>query len=224
MGNIMEENFNIINYLKIVDLSLLNIFDYLDLGGNSSDIVLVDDKMVLNLNSKTKKLLEGFIINNINNSIYYGRTNILVNSCEPYNNWRNSIEKIEKKIGKCLIFDESLYIDELKLNSFLNDLFKRLPNINAKLITKCYHKTFSSYVNVSSRGTIKYLNFKNIDIYDTYSILENILSNFGIITIDDFNYNIIYDGNSKFKHNRKLKYDSSIIDMVKVQLIEQGII
>lgn len=219
-----EENFNIINYLKIIDLSLLNIFDYLDFGGNSNDIVLVDEKMVLNLNTRTKKLLEGFIINNINNSIYYGKTNILVNSCEPYNNWRNSIEKLDTKFGKCLISDESLYIDELKLNTFLNNLFKRLPNINAKLITKCYHKTFSSYVNISSRNCVKYLDFKNIDIFDSFSILEKILTNFGILTIDDFNYNIICDGNGKFCHNYKLKYDSSIIDMVKVQLIEQGIL
>lgn len=224
MGSIVEENFNVINYLKIVDLSLLNIFDYLDFGANSNDIVLINDKMVLNLNNRTKKLLEGFIINNINNSIYYGRTNILVNSCEPYNNWRNSVEKLESKVGKCLILDESLYVDELKLNTFLNNLFKRLPNINAKLLTKCFHKTFASYVNISSKGSIKYLDFKNIDIFDTYSILEEILSNFGILTIDDFKYNIIYDGNTKFCHSYHLKYDSSIIDMVKVQLIEQGII
>ena len=104
----IEENFNIINYLKIVDLSLLNIFDYLDFSNVTEDLTTIKDKWALTINPRTKKLLEGFIINNVNNSIYYGKTNILVNSCEPYNNWRNSIEKINSKFGKCLISDDSL--------------------------------------------------------------------------------------------------------------------
>ena len=219
-----EENFNIINYLKIVDLSLLNIFDYLDFSNVTEDLTTINDKLALTINPRTKKLLEGFIINNVNNSIYYGKTNILVNSCEPYNNWRNSVEKINSKFGKCLISDDSLYVDDLKLNTFLNDLFQRLPNINAKLITKYFHKTFSSYVNISSKASLKYLNLKEVDMFDTFSILDDILTNFGSVTLDDFGYHIIYDGNMNFNHGSNLKYDSSIIDLIKVQLIEQGII
>lgn len=221
----IEENFNIINYLKIVDLSLLNIFDYLDFSNVTEDLTTINDKLALTINPRTKKLLlEGFIINNVNNSIYYGKTNILVNSCEPYNNWRNSVEKINSKFGKCLISDDSLYVDDLKLNTFLNDLFQRLPNINAKLITKYFHKTFSSYVNISSKASLKYLNLKEVDMFDTFSILDDILTNFGSVTLDDFGYHIIYDGNMNFNHGSNLKYDSSIIDLIKVQLIEQGII
>ena len=54
------ESYNFINYLKIIDLSLLNVFDYLDINDQDSSLILSDERIVLNLNSKTKKLLEGF--------------------------------------------------------------------------------------------------------------------------------------------------------------------
>ena len=58
------EKFNLINYLKIIDLSLLNIFDYLDLD-NGPTLVEQNNKLVLNFNSDTKKLLESFVLNNL---------------------------------------------------------------------------------------------------------------------------------------------------------------
>ena len=61
-------------------------------------------------------------------------------------------------------------------------------------------------------------------MFDTFSILDDILTNFGSVTLDDFGYHIIYDGNMNFNHGSNLKYDSSIVDLIKVQLIEQGII
>lgn len=214
------ESYNFINYLKIIDLSLLNVFDYLDINDQDSSLILSDERIVLNLNSKTKKLLEGFIINNINDSLYYGKTNILINTCSPYNNWRNQSNKI--KLEKCILIDESLYVDEILFNQFINELFKRLPNLNAKYSSKSYTGFISSYINISSQKNVKYLNFNEIDIYDSYSILNSILSNFGIITSDELKYNIIKDGNIEFRHNTSC--DSYIIDQVKNQLVNQGIL
>ena len=82
-----------------------------------------------------------------------------------------------------------------------------------------YHKGITQSATV-----LKYLNLKEVDMFDTFSILDDILTNFGSVTLDDFGYNIIYDGNMNFNHGPNLKYDSSIVDLIKVQLIEQGII
>ena len=51
----IEENFNIINYLKLVDLSLLNIFDYLDFSNVTEDLTTINDKLALTINPRTKK-------------------------------------------------------------------------------------------------------------------------------------------------------------------------
>ena len=72
MNNIKNEeylkNYNIINYIKIIDLSLLNLLDYSEIGDEKySHFDENINKIVIDLNSNSKKLLEGFIINNINN-------------------------------------------------------------------------------------------------------------------------------------------------------------
>lgn len=218
------EAYNFINYLKIIDLSLLNIFDYLDINDQDSSLVLTDDKIILNLNSKSKKLLEGFIINNINDALYYGKTNILINTCSPYNNWRNSLEVKKNKKEKCILIDDSIYVDEVYLNQFINEIFKKLPTLNAAFTSRSYKSQFISttYINISSQKNVKYLNFEEIDIYDSFSILNSILSNFGTILMDDSKYNIIKDGNVEFRHNTSC--ESYIIDIVKNQLINQNIL
>jgi hypothetical protein len=218
------EAYNFINYLKIIDLSLLNIFDYLDFDDPDSSLVLTDNKIVLNLNAKSKKLLEGFIINNINDALYYGKTNILINTCSPYNNWRNSLNNNKNKNEKCILIDESIYVDEVYLNQFINEIFKKLPTLNAAFTQKSFNNQFISttFVNISSQKNVKYLNFSEIDIYDSYSILNSILSNFGNILMDELKYNIIKDGNIEFRHNTNC--ESYIVDIVKNQLINQNIL
>ena len=81
--------FNIIDYIYIVDLSLLNYIDYIDV---IEDAYQINDKQqfCLNLTARNKKILAEFIINNINNNIQYGKQNIIVNTCKPMQNWRQS--------------------------------------------------------------------------------------------------------------------------------------
>ena len=56
------QNYNIIDYIQIIDLSLLNFIDYLEVIEDSYQINS-DGQLHLNLNAKNKKILTGFIIN-----------------------------------------------------------------------------------------------------------------------------------------------------------------
>lgn len=206
------ETYNLINYLKIIDLSLLNLFDYVDYQNDL--YVDSDEKMVLNFNGKAKEILESLLIRNINNAAFYGKENIIVNTCIPKDNWR-TIEQIVQKVGqKYIVTDESIYIDNIKMNMFFDNFFKRAENSNNFFNRK------SNSIMLSSN--IKFISFKSIDIYDAFRMINNILSNFGYIRKDDFNYNLIKDGNNVFMHGTS--FVSELLDEVRLMLINKGVI
>lgn len=232
MNNIKNEeylkNYNIINYIKIIDLSLLNLLDYSEIGDEKySHFDENINKIVIDLNSNSKKLLEGFIINNINNELYYNRTNIILNTCNPMKNWRQYERKKALKANKCYVLDQSIYIDELKLNSFINSIFEKLPSRTAVLLKKDlafskHEKIISSNVSISINENVKFLEFENVDLYDAELILKHYLNNIGSLLISDLNYIIIRDGNYGYSHSQSIS--NTVLDDVRLQLLEKGII
>lgn len=233
MNNIKKDetlkDYNIINYLKIVDLSLLNLLDYSDIGEEKYSYYDENtNKIVIDLNSNTKKLLEGFIINNINNEIYYNRTNIIINTCNPMKNWRQYERGKALKLNKCIIKDDSIYIDEIKLNTFINSIFEKIPSKTAVLIKRnlsFYNngKILSANVSIPTvKDEIKFLEFENIDLYDAELILKHYLNDVGSLLISDLNYIIIRDGNYDYSHTQNIS--NTVLDDVRFQLLEKGII
>lgn len=219
------ENFNIINYIKIVDVSLLNLLDYSDISEYQySHYDENMNKIVIDINAESKKLLEGFIINNINNELYYNRINIIVNTCNPMKNWRQYERGKALRINKCEILDDSIFIDELKLNSFLNSIFEKLPNKEATLVKKINFKnnSISSNISIPLNNNIKFLEFNEIDYYDVNTILKHYLSNIGNLLTIEPNYIIIKDGNMNYSH--KERFPTDIWENVRFQLLEKGII
>ena len=215
----VTESYNLINYLKIIDLSLLNLLDYVEINETSS-LVEENNKLVLNLNASSKKLLEGFIINNINNETYYGKRNILVNTCKPSHNWRNTDKKI--KTSRIIISDSSIYIDEIKLNNLADSVFKKLPSLTAVLSKKTMSKEVSK-MQVSIQKELKLLEFEELDLTDSYILLNKILSTFGIVNKDFVNYNLIGDGNNVYFHNVS-ELSSEFSKKVQYELMKKGII
>ena len=108
--------------------------------------------------------IQDFIINNINNELYYNRTNIILNTCNPMKNWRQYERKKASKVNKCYVLDQSIYIDELKLNSFINSIFEKLPSRTAVLLKKDltfskHEKVISSNVSIPINENVKFLEF-----------------------------------------------------------------
>lgn len=49
--------FNFINFIRIVDVSLLNLIDYSDFTDEGTYVIDDNGQLCINLNSKTKKIL-----------------------------------------------------------------------------------------------------------------------------------------------------------------------
>jgi len=220
--------------VRIVDLSLLNFLDYSDI--NEYNLYENNDgKFVVNLNMKTKKILEAFIINNINDNIQYGKNNIIINTCQPMQNWRQIERDHAIKSCKYKTVDSSVYIDEIKLNQNIDNFFKRLPKITEKYISNTFsslddtsainirHKNISDLMRkMYLTKNVNYIQINSIDICDMYKILKIYLSNIGDLNFDDFNYNIIVDGNDTYIHN--CYFPDEILEEVRLKLLEKGIL
>ena len=198
---------------------MLSLFDYVDL--NDDKLMLVeDDRLLLKFSANCKRLLEGFVVSTINDSTYYGKHNILLNSCKPEKNWRNIEKRAPKKV-MLKIKDASVFIDELKFNSFVADLYKRLPTISTVLNKKNAWQNSVSKIPVYIQKDVEFLQFDDIDLFDSYTALDKILSSFGIVNKDDLNYNIIEDRNCEFSHDGIV---SELFERVRLELIKKGII
>lgn len=211
--------YNFINFIHIVDLSLLNFIDYSDFIEGSC-LYQEDDKIHLNLNSKTRKILTSFIVDNINNSLHYGKTNIVINTCKPMKNWRQDLRKAAVRNYKYCIVDESIYIDELKLNVFADKIFNKLPKLDLNKVNKDTPELGKEVLKLNPNVT--YLSFETIDLWDANSLAKHILTNIGSITFDTICYNVIKDGNCIYPHTSN--YPSEIIDLFRLNLTQKGLI
>ena len=213
------QSFNFINFIHIVDLSLLNFIDYSDVIEDSYQIN-EQGQLILNLNANTRKILAGFIINNINDNIQYGKTNIIINTCKPMQNWRQIQRTKAIRSYKYKIIDESIYIDEIKLNQYLDTIYFKLPSLNLNNIPDVISN--KSVLEFNIKNNVKCLQFDTLDIWDTYSLLKTLLSNVGSLTFDSLNYNIIIDGNYVYVHNSNFTDD--IRDIVRLELLQKAIL
>jgi len=213
--------FNIIDYVYIVDLSLLNYIDYLDV---IEDAYQINDKQqfCLNLNSKNKKILTEFIINNINNNIQYGKQNIIINTCKPMQNWRQTLRGNALRSYKYKIIDDSIYVDMIKFNQFIDNLFEKIQHINLNKLLK--GKTNNHDIQISLQNKVKFLEYENLDIFDVITILNKLLTNIGSVNYNTLNYNniIVIDGNCEYIHNSVCPDET--INIVHRNLIEKEIL
>ena len=218
MGSVLEF-YNLINYLKIVDLSLLNLLDYVEIN-ESKALTLDNDRLVLNLNAPTRRLLEGFIVNNINNETYYGKHNILVNTCKPANNWRNPGRRSDA--SRIMANDSSVCIDMIRLNSLADSVFRKLPSM-AESFSAERRLANGAKAPLSIQKDLKIVEFTELDLADSYVIMGKILAAFGFVNRDGVNYNIIRDGNGEYFHDVG-ELDEGLYGKVRLELMKKGII
>ena len=212
-------SYNFINFIHIVDLSLLNFIDYSDFIEGAC-LYQDDGKIYLNINTKTKKILTSFIVDNINNCLHYGKQNIIINTCKPMKNWRQELRKAAVRNYKYCIVDNSIYIDEFKLNVFADNIFKKLPKLDLNKVNKDTPELGKNILKLNPNAM--YMSFNTIDLWDANSLAKNFLSNIGSVTFDQLSYNIIKDGNDIYEHTAN--YPLEIIDEFRLNLTQKGLI
>ncbi len=213
------QSYNFINFIHVVDISLLNFIDYYELE-NGTLPINENGQIYLALTTTNKKILTSFIIDNINSLLHYGKINVVINTCKPMKNWRQYSRNAAVRNYKYKILDDSVYIDELKFNSFIDHIFNHLPKINIKKINILRDQIGKYPISINSN--IHYLEFQNIDITDIKNLTNMLLANIGSITFDLTNYNIIDDGNMIYEHNSS--YSNEIIDEFRLTLAQNGLI
>ena len=219
------QNYNFINFIKIVDLSLLNFIDYTSYADSYSEEALLIsneyNQLQINLNPKARKLITSLILNNISNQIHYGKMNIIVNTCKPMQNWRQYKRKAAIKSYKYVIQDESIAVDLIKLNQWLDKLYTKLPTINVKNFNTEF-LNITKLNNINTYNNIKYIEFNELDVWDAYRLLSDFLKYNGNLAFDKLNYNIISDGNREYAHDSI--FTDEIKENIRLQRIEKGII
>lgn len=219
------QNYNFINFIKIVDLSLLNFIDYASYTDSYSEEALMIsneyNQLQINLNPKARKLITSLILNNISNQIHYGKMNIIINTCKPMQNWRQYKRKAAIKSYKYVIQDESIAVDLIKLNQWLDKLYTKLPTINVKNFNTEF-LNITKLNNINTYNNIKYVEFNELDVWDAYRLLSDFLKYNGNLAFDKLNYNIISDGNREYAHDSN--FTDEIKENIRLQLIEKGII
>ena len=227
-------NFNIINFVQIVDLSLLNFLDYAYV--NESQLYEnADGKLVVNLDNENKKVLEAYIINNINDNIQYGKNNLIVNTCQPMQNWRQVERNHALKRCKYKIVDDSVYVDEIKLNQLADKIFRRLPKLTEHAIKKTFNaleytnadelreKSVSDLIKrLYMSNNINFIEFEAVDIHDAYDAIKTCLMNIGDLNFLSFNYNVVADGNDDYMHCHS--FPDEVLEDVRLNLKSKGII
>lgn len=220
------QNFNFINFIKIVDLSLLNFIDYANYDTYYSEESLMysndSDKLQINLTPKSQKILISLILNNINSALNYGKTNIIINTCKPMQNWRQYERNAAIKSYRYIIQDDSIALDLIKFNQWIDKLYSKLPTLNIKNFSNQYLN--SQYLNNIDiyKNNIIYLEFNELDVWDAYTLLKIYLKYNGSLSFDEVNYNIISDGNQGYSHGSIFPDD--IKESVRLQLNSKGII
>jgi hypothetical protein len=216
------QHFNIINYIHILDLSILNFVDYLDVIENRYELN-ENQQLPINLTSKNKKILTGFIINNINNNIQVGTQNLIINTCKPMQNWRQYSRGNAVRSYKYKLIDESIYIDLIKFNQFVDSVFCKLPTLNLNKVSETYLGE-NDILKFKFQNKIKCLQFETIDTIDTINILHTLLKSLGNVNYNTLSYNnlIVTDGNHEYAHGSVCSGD--VVDIIRRNLLEKGIL
>lgn len=220
------QSYNFINFIKVVDLSLLNFIDYVNYTSeyNEETLLFSNDlnQLEINLNPQCRKLLTSLILNNINNALHYGKTNIVINTCKPMQNWRQYNRGSAVRSYKYIIQDESIAFDIIKFNQWLDRLYKHLPKLNIKNFnTDFLQNSILNNIDIY-KNNVKYIEFNDIDVFDAYKLLETYLKHSGQLSFDLLQYNIISDGNHEYSHGGT--FTDEIQEEFHLQLLNKGII
>ena len=194
---------SIINYSEILSEALLNVLDSSCL--NDEEIILLNLK---NKNNKDifKQTLDRSIKNVLSNN--FGKVNILIKSCKPYNNWRKELRGHALKAYTYSLIDNEIRYDKRHLDSFIMSQYKKLTK-NKTQVNKIFHL---------AQDELDYLDIKNVI---KYFVGENFISEY------KSSYNILEDNNLNYIHrvnSEIVKIPEYLFSYMKFKLNEFGVI
>lgn len=179
--------FKIINYVEVCSNSLLATFDSVNQKYDANG------KLYLDLDRSAREILEFHIKSNLKNERHFGYKNIILNTCRPYNNWRQHERGSVIKACKYAFSDETVTADKQKLEHFLDKLWNQ------------FETEFKEFTLLSS---------SELDLQDLQTAVEK---NIGIdcLSVPPYYY-ILKDSNIEYEHKELLP--AHIINEVETKL------
>jgi hypothetical protein len=168
---------NCLNYVEIASNAILAIID-----NDTSFYQFIDKEHIeLNINNDCKKQLKFYINSFINANYHYGKKNMIINTCRPFDNWIKELRGSALKETKYAITDSLLICDKQKLENTLDTIWKQLKN---------------------DKHNFYFVQHTHLDILDLTNILNNLLN--GTLTFAPCSYIMIRDANSDYYHNNQI--------------------
>lgn len=188
--------YNIINYIDICSNVLLSILD-----NDQCIIERIEDRDNIIIDKKLKKFLFFYIKSFINDRYCYGKQNIVLNSCKPFENFRK---------------DEN---DNIITSPKYEITDKLYFNIDLPLLENILDKIWYKLKNDDMLGRFIFLSNKNTDIVDYINIMRRYIDN---LCIDKCHYFFLEDKNNEYLHYNNIS--NNIIFEVETELRKYEII
>lgn len=188
--------FNVINYIDVCSNALLAMID-----NDECIIDRVDDIDTIQIDNNFKKFIYFYIKNFINDKHSYGKQNIILNSCKPFENFRSNENDNKITQSKYNLVDKQFFnIDNSKLEVILDKVWDKLKNDGLM-------------------GKFIFISNKRVDIFDIISIMRIYINN---LSIDKCHYFMLEDTNNEYLHYNNI--DNDIITEVETELRRKEII
>ena len=187
---------NIINYIDICSNALLAIID-----NDECIIEKIDDKDNIYIDNNFKKIFYFYIKTFINDKFSYGKQNIIINSCKPYENFR----QIEN--------DNKITLPKYNLTD------KQYFNIDLQCLEGYLDKVWDKLKNDDMLGKFIFLSNNRVDIVDMINIMRQYIS---YLSIDKCHYFMLEDTNNEYLHYNNI--DKDILLEVETELRRKEII
>jgi hypothetical protein len=169
----VTKNINLINYIDLCSLSILSIIDRDECSYDGSFIVL---------DRSFREMFEFYMMSNMGSFHQFGKTNIIVSTCNPQCNWRREQRGSPVESGRYRVTEngESLIFDIEPLTKMLDyswNKMSRTVNLKKKFI---------------------FIQRLNIDSVDLISMLEETL---GVkYELTPYHYYLVNDANMEYLH------------------------
>ena len=217
-------NLNFISYTQLLDLALLNLIDLADLDRAQSEVFIDQEHRIhIQWKPKLKSLLKSLVMDNLSSMIYYGKTNIVLQTCDPAKNWRQSKQQDQrlKHHLKYQIADKSVFFDQLQFNKIAQSMFRDLKRADLKQMKLGTDKSKILDGISLYKDNLVLLGFEDIDMVDLVAVLKMHYTHDSHVSFMQSTCNLINDGNHDYAHDAI--FSEELKNNVLINLIKEGI-
>jgi len=170
-------SYQIINYSDVCSNALLAIIDNDEATLEQTD----DDVYTIIVDKNLRDVLNYHVKNLCKGHFQYGKKNIIVNTCRPYDNWRQDERGSIIRAAKYALTDPHVF------------------DVDCGKFEKVLDTMWLSHIKELNR--FKFIYHKHLDFYDIVFIMEKHCEN---VVVIPFHYFVLVDVNREYVHHAEI--------------------